>query len=174
MSAILPSVVLTVAVGFLSAAHGVGQCDVARLDEVDFLVGEWQIEDTTDPSRGLGTSTVTPVAGLCALLESIAYPDGYQELRLLTFDQARGIWQLAIVDSEHGNMILLNGHRTKDRLEFISTQQREASLLADRVSLIDQEDGWLMRIETAGSYGAPWSLVQQVAYVPLRSTQSGV
>ena len=104
------------------------------------------------------------MAGGCALQETISYPDGYQEVRLLASDPTTGIWQLAIVDRDHGNMLFLEGHAAEGRLEFITTHQRGATILVDRVSFIERERGWLLRIESAPGYGEPWRLIQEVVY----------
>jgi len=68
------------------------------------------------------------------------------------------------VDSEHGNVVVMEGHSVADGLEFISTHQRSDRLLVDRVSMRRTESGWLLRTETASAYGAPWRLLQEITY----------
>lgn len=143
------------------------QCDAARFAEVEFLVGEWivhSVEPGTPPRERSGVATLSPILGGCAFQEVLHLDDGYQELRILAFDESAGTWQLGLVDNGHGNILLLRGHRVRDGLEFITTHQRSSALLIDRVSIRRMEGGWLMRIESADGYSEPWRLIQELRY----------
>lgn len=143
-------------------------CDSVRLAQADFLRGRWLVrsrEPARSPARErVGESTVARIAGQCAFQETLRMGDDYEEIRLLAFDERGGRWQLAIVDSEHGNLVVMVGHNVPDGLEFISTHQRADRLLVDRVSLHRTESGWVQRTETAAGYGEPWRLLQEISY----------
>ena len=143
-------------------------CDSTRLAAVEFLRGRWQVR-SREPSRSpprerTGTAVVTAIAGRCALQENLTLGESYEETRLLAFDERSGTWQLAVVDGEHGNLVVMTGHAVEKGLEFISTHQRSNTVLVDRVSLTRTSDGWIMQTETASGYGAPWRLLQELAY----------
>jgi hypothetical protein len=107
---------------------------------------------------------VTAIAGGCALRQELRLDDDYEETRILAFDERGRAWQLAIVDSEHGNIVFMQGHAVEDGLDFVSTHQRPNALLIDRVAIRRTSTGWLMRAETASGYGAPWRVVQELTY----------
>lgn len=146
----------------------VASCDPTRLADVAFLVGRWQVQSdepaVPTPRQRTGTATVQAIAGGCALQENLRLDDGFEEVRILAFDERDGTWQFALVDSEHGNLVTLTGHATQNGLEFISTHQRPDRLLVDRVLLQREPTGWGMRVETAPGYGAAWRLLQESTY----------
>lgn len=83
-------------------------CDSTRLAGVEFLRGDWTVrvinpDDPTGVPRG--ASTVSTIADGCALQEVLRLEDGYEEIRTVAFDEGAGVWQLAIVDSGHGNLM---------------------------------------------------------------------
>lgn len=152
--------------GFVDA-EGVMACDTAQLADVEFLEGTWTVEviEPDDPT-GIrrGVSTVSPILNGCALHETLRLEDRYEEVRILGFDGRAATWQLAIVDSGHGNLLLLTGHQVEDGLEFITMHQRSSSLLVDRVSITRTEAGWVYRVESAPGYGEDWRLLQEFRY----------
>lgn len=148
-------------------AETVIACDTAQLAEVEFLEGTWTVEviepdDPTGVRRGV--STVSPILGGCALQETLRLEDRYEEVRIVGFDGRGATWQLAIVDSGHGNLLLLTGHQVEGGLEFITMHQRSTSLLVDRVSITRTEGGWVYRVESAPGYGEDWRLLQEIRY----------
>ncbi len=145
-------------------------CNETRLTPITSFEGRWQVQ-SREPNRTparvrAGTATVTNVAGGCALEERLQFHDGYEEVRIWAFDEGEDKWQLALVDSEHGNLVVMSGHADTEGVEFITTHQRRDRLLVDRVSLRRTEAGWHMQIETALCYGAPWRLLQAITYTP--------
>ena len=96
--------------------------------------------------------------------EDLHLGSDYQETRVLAFDERGGAWQLMVVDSEHGNIVLLRGHEVANGLDFFSTHQRADRLLIDRLSFRRIATGWRSRVETASGYGAPWRLLQEITY----------
>lgn len=142
-------------------------CDTTQLASVEFLRGDWTVRviNPNDPTgRHRGVSTVSTIADGCALQEELRLENGYEEVRILGFDEGAGVWQLSIVDSGHGNLMLLNGHETEDGLEFITTHQRSSALLVDRISITEAEWGWVFRVESAPGYGEDWRLLQEIRY----------
>lgn len=143
-------------------------CDSTALAGVAFLRGSWHVRShepaRTPPRERTGVARVSVIAGGCALREDLRLGDDYEETRILAFDEREGAWQLAIVDSEHGNIISLQGHAVEDGLDFVSTHQRPDGLLIDRVAIRRTSTGWLVRIESAGGYGAPWRALQEIVY----------
>lgn len=145
-------------------------CDSARLAAVGFLRGSWLVR-SHEPGRAphperTGIATVSPVAGRCAFQEKLRLDDGFEEVRILAFDHRTSAWQLVVVDSDHGNVVVMHGHSSRDGLEFISTHQRPDRVLVDRVQIRRTATGWVWRTETASGYGAPWRLIQEITYVP--------
>ena len=146
----------------------VAACDSTRLAALASLQGTWRVRSLeparTPPRDRTGTATVTVIAGGCALREDLLLGSDYQETRILALDERAGAWQLMVIDSEHGNIVLLQGHEVANGLDFITTHQRADRLLIDRVSLRRIATGWRSRIETAAGYGAPWRLLQETTY----------
>lgn len=165
-------VIGSVAPGPRDTETPVAACDTTRVAPVAFLRGDWHVRSDeparTPPRQRHGTATVTIIAGGCALHEALRLADGYEETRLLAFDERSGGWQLAIVDSDHGNIVSMRGHAVEDGLDFISTHQRPSGLLIDRVAIRGTATGWLMRTETARGYGAPWRVLQEIHYTRVR------
>lgn len=151
-----------------SAFEPLVACDSTRLAALASFKGDWRVrsvEPELAPQRErTGTATISAIAGGCALREDLQLSDEYHEMRILAFDDRGGAWQLMVIDSEHGNMVLMHGHQVADGLEFISTQQRPDRLLIDRVSFRRVPTGWRSRIETAAGYGAPWRLLREITY----------
>lgn len=81
-------------------------------------------------------------------------------------DGLSALQQLAVVDSDHGNVLLLDGHQTGSRLEFIGAHQRATAVLVDRISMADTGTGWVYRIETAPGYGEDWRERLELRYTP--------
>ncbi|MDX1748437.1 MAG: hypothetical protein R3324_21080, partial [Halobacteriales archaeon] len=137
-----------------------------RLDRLSFMKGRWSVSATepTGPAGRSGTATVTPIVAGCALQEQLRFADGHEATRIVSFDEPSGTWQLAVVDSGHGNLLLLEGHETETGLEFITTHQRANTLLVDRVTLARTDSGWASIIETATRYGGEWRLLERRHY----------
>ena len=57
-----------------------------------------------------GVATVTAIAGGCAFQVDLRFGDDYEEVRILAFDDRSSAWQLVVVDSEHGNIVVMRGH----------------------------------------------------------------
>lgn len=158
----------------VSAAQQEGPCDDDRWAATAFLVGTWTVE-AIEPGAGTrrGWSTVSRIAGGCALQEHLRLEYAYEEVRVVAFDERAERWQISIVDSDHGNVLLLEGHETGNGLEFITTHQRRSSLLVDRVSITDTESGWIYRVEAAPGYGEDWATLLELRYTPLRADGDG-
>jgi hypothetical protein len=143
-------------------------CDSTRLAGVAFLQGEWRVRSLepgrTPPRERTGSATISRIAGGSALHEDLYLGSDYQETRILAFDERGGAWQLMVIDSHHGHIVLLRGHEVANGFDFISTHQRADRLLIDRVSFRRIATGWQSRIETAPGYGEPWRLLQETTY----------
>lgn len=145
---------------------GMAACDPNWLSPVDYAIGSWRAQ-SHDPHRGTiehGRAAVTVTAGGCALEIKLDLESGYQEVRLISLDDRRGAWQLTVIDSNHGNLVVMNGYAVEGGLDFISTHPRRDRLLFDRVSIRPSMAGWIMRTETSAGYGAEWQLVTELSF----------
>lgn len=153
-------------------------CREARseLDRAAFLTGDWQVEvrersggGPDDWSERTGRSVVRWDVERCVLVEELTL-DGearrYSELRVLAYDRRSGEWDLAIVDSEHGNILTMTGRSVARGLVFTSAQVRRGRALLDRVRLERAgAEEMEFRGESSFDAGATWETMLVGRYV---------
>ncbi len=86
-------------------APGTTFCAGAPFDELDFWVGDWQVEVN---ARGRGLSTVTSQMSGCLVEEVFHNADGYNGITWVGYDALEGRWFRYSIDSE-GQRLELSG-----------------------------------------------------------------
>lgn len=103
-------------------------------------------------------------AGGCVLLGRLQ-ADGHEELRLISYDGRSREWQLAVVDSGHGNLFTMQGSELGAGLRFISPHLRRGRLLIDRLTVSPTTSGsieWV--VETSHDAGATWTRLAEESF----------
>lgn len=147
-------------------------CRVAELEAAAFLIGEWTVTEreraSSEPGgwrERTGTSVWERRVGGCAFVEWISHGVAYREMRVLAYDGRAGEWTLAIVDSNHGNLVTMVGRQVPDGLEFTSAQTRRGRLLLDRlVYRAASAERLDVRTETSSDAGESWTTIVETRY----------
>ncbi len=151
-------------------------CRHPELGHAAFLEGEWQVRvrervgpGDDDWRERQGTSIWRWRVDRCVMMEELSLqggPRAYSEARLLAYDGRAEEWDLAIVDSEHGNLVTMTGRAVAEGLEFTSAQSRRGRILLDRVRLRRVTDNELeYRVEASFDAGATWTTLVAARYV---------
>lgn len=112
--------VLVLLLGLLWGGALQAACQEAPYDELDFLIGEWQVYDPADAL--LGESRILPAAGGCALREHWQGVDGLQGEALFTARESGEGWRMTWADSD-GLVLELDGEWTRQGLVFTGSHR---------------------------------------------------
>lgn len=157
-------------------------CRVPELRAAQFLIGEWQtvVVEPTDKAADWvekqGHSSWATLADGCVFLErrnSWLRGKQVEEIRLLAYDRRNEKWGLAVVDSEHGNLITVDGRATETGFVFTTRVTRRGRLLIDRETVARTSDGsFSWKTETSIDLGTTWHTLNVTRFVKPSSSKS--
>ncbi|MCX2679805.1 DUF1579 family protein [Galbibacter sp. EGI 63066] len=137
-----------------------GNWFVESKQRVDFTGNQWE--------ESVGKSIWTPIIGGCVFQEEWSGTIDGKELewiQILSFDNREEKWELAMVDSAHGNLITSEGHREENKLVFYSPQMRKGKLLIDKTTFEKIDDNhFLWFLETSLDGGQSWLKFWEMKY----------
>lgn len=130
------------------------------LDEVDFMLGEWEVLD--DRGRRLGSMSAHPMDHERGVVFNWRGDRGESSMAMLFFDEFEESWRSVTVDSD-GNVTELSGHAHRAEFEYEGEVHTErGGQFLQRGTIEQRRDGNLEHvIEESEDEGRTWRVVRE-------------
>ena len=142
-------------------------CAAAEEQAMAFWIGDWEVRnaETTRPTDPPDAhSSVSHVAGGCAVLERYENRFGYTGVSLNYYDDSSGTWRQLWVDNRDGVARLSGGPISNGDFRYTAGEQRGRA--PSRVTWSSRDDGTLEQVIEESQDGVNWRAVVRLVYAP--------